>query len=119
MKLLYGILLVGLMSCRFSSSKPDLTMSNDELVDAMIDIYTARASADLSPLEMRDSMMTGYFATIAKNQGKPIEEIIKNFEELMKAPDTLVLIQNRAMDSLRQWQTEKLIGKIDTTIVKK
>ncbi len=99
-----------IVSCQISTSKPKLTMTNDQLVEAMIELYTAKAAANLSNVEYRDSLMDLYYVQIAKKMGKPVQEIESNFNELLKVPDSLVMIQNRAMDTIREWQNLRLSG---------
>jgi hypothetical protein len=115
----YAVLIALLMTQCRSDNKGKLTMTNDELVKVMIELYTAKGILSLSPSKNKDSVTQACYSRISKNLGKPMSEIESNINALIAQPDTLVALQGRALDSMRQWQTQKLNIVRDTTVVTK
>jgi hypothetical protein len=96
----------------FSSCKKEkkLVLTNDELVHAMVEIYTVNAALNINDVTLRDSTSQLYFKKVAEITGKPIETIRSDFELLIQMPDSLLQIQSRALDTLRM-----LAEKMNTT----
>jgi hypothetical protein len=80
---------------------PVLTLSNDQIVKAMVEIYSVKAAVDVNQLDLRDSVHQVYFKQAATIIGQPMEVIQADFEKLLLMPDSLIFLQNRALDTLR------------------
>lgn len=89
-------------SCGYSKKKePKLALSTDELVHAMVEMYTINAAININDISFRDSTASVYYKKVSENMGISTEIIRSDFEKLMKMPDSLILIQGRALDTLR------------------
>lgn len=101
-KLLLVMLFVSNFSCNNKSTVvPELTLTNDQIVQVLVDIYCAKAAVELNDLNVRDSVHRLYFKQVSESIGQPMEVIETDFEKLRLMPDTLILLQNRALDTLR------------------
>jgi len=96
-----------LPSCIEKNKVTQLSLSNDELVHAMVEMYTLQASLNLNDIDYRDSMANIYYSKVAENTGRSAEFIRNEFEKLVLMPDTLVMIQSRALDTLRYLQDNR------------
>ncbi|KXK38854.1 MAG: hypothetical protein J5I52_07395 [Saprospiraceae bacterium] len=95
--------IVGLLSCDYKS-KPDndLDMTNDEIVHALVELYTVNAANGINDPAVRDSMRMVYLKQVELVTGKPIDVIMSDLHKLNKMPDTLLKLQRRALDTIIQ-----------------
>ena len=115
-KKIAGILLVFSLfsSCTSDKKKyPVLSMSADEIVHAMVEMYTINAAVNINDVVFRDSTSAMYYEQLSKISGISVSVIREDFEKLLQMPDSLLVLQNRALDTLRAIQ-DKTINK--TTI---
>ncbi|MEY3422462.1 MAG: hypothetical protein RIR48_2779 [Bacteroidota bacterium] len=94
------VIFLMLSSCR-SKNRNDLVLTNDQLVHAMVEMYTINAALEINDATFRDSMSIVYFNKISEITGHSPEVIRKDFDKLVQMPDSLLMIQGRAMDTLR------------------
>jgi hypothetical protein len=87
---------------------PDINMSADEIVQAMINAYTVTAAIQLNDASLRDSVSDVYFNQMATFTGRSTEFLRTEFEKLLLMPDSMIVLQNRALDSLRLMQEKSL-----------
>jgi len=102
-----GILLFVLLicSCKTGGKQyPKLSMSADEIVHSMVEIYTINAAMNINDLSFRDSATGVYYNQLSKISGKSIAAIREDFEKLLLMPDSMLVLQNRALDTLRAMQ---------------
>ncbi len=93
-----------LSSCQTNTKNQKLIMTDDEIVNAMVQMYTANAAWNLNDISYQDSTREKYYTDISKLLGRPISEIKTDFETLLLMPDSLLVLQSRALDTLRQMQ---------------
>ena len=100
----------------FSPKKVDskLIMTDDEIVHAMVQMYTANAAWNLNDISYQDSTQEKYYQDVAKIVGRPIADIKTDVETLLQLPDSLLVLQSRALDTLRKMQENSF--KIQTTV---
>ncbi|MBK9733509.1 MAG: hypothetical protein IPO92_00510 [Saprospiraceae bacterium] len=96
------------VSCGKKNKSSLLNMTNDELVKAMVDMYCVNAALNISDTQSRDSIKQIYYAQLNQITGKSIEDIRTDFDKLLLMPDTLVMLQNRALDTLRLMQDRSM-----------
>ena len=94
------VILSLILSCDYKK-KNDLVLTNDQLVHAMVEMYTVNAALEINDASFRDSMSIIYFKKISEITGHSSEVIRKDFDKLVQMPDSLLMIQGRAMDTLR------------------
>ncbi|MCE2789151.1 MAG: hypothetical protein LW630_04480 [Saprospiraceae bacterium] len=102
MNKLFPFLCIGLfMAC--SSEKPPLKLrlTHDQIVHAIVDMYSMNAALNLNDIVYRDSISNEYYSQFEKINGVPSEVIRSDLELLLQYPDTLVKLENRALDTLR------------------
>jgi hypothetical protein len=87
-------------------------MTADEIVDALINMYSANASININDVGYRDSTSNVYFEQISKISGKSVDVIKSDFEKLQLMPDSLLVLQNRALDSLRVFQERQVFRQL-------
>lgn len=97
----------------FSCSKkqkdlPELSMTPDEIVNILVDLYTINAAVNLNDVVYRDSTSEKYYNQLAEISGKPVQSIKSDFEKLLLMPDSLMVLQNRALDTLRTLQDKAM-----------
>lgn len=113
-----ALILITFLSIAFSCSpkKVDskLIMTDDEIVHAMVQMYTANAAWNLNDISYQDSTKEKYYEDVAKIVGRPISDIKTDFETLLQLPDSLLVLQSRALDTLRKMQENSF--KIQTTV---
>lgn len=95
-----------------------LTMTNDELVEALINLSTVNGANNLNDPASKDSLSKIYLKKIESLGGQNMKEIRRNLDILTKHPDTLLMIQNRALDTLRAMQ-ERQMRAVKTNIENK
>ncbi len=83
---------------------PGLEMNSDDLVQVMIQLYMVSAALNINDIKYRDSTALIYYGQVAKITGRSMETIKSDFEKLQLMPDSLILYQGRALDSLRLMQ---------------
>ncbi|MBK8627401.1 MAG: hypothetical protein IPN86_18090 [Saprospiraceae bacterium] len=99
----------GLFSCsKQQKANPTLQMTSDEIVEALVQMYTVNAAININDIKYRDSTSNQYFKQIATMSGKSIDVIKSDFEKLQSMQDTLLVLQNRALDTLRVLQEKQL-----------
>ncbi|MBK8518903.1 MAG: hypothetical protein IPL55_22255 [Saprospiraceae bacterium] len=96
------LIVIIFISCQSDSKNANtLTLTNDELVQAMVEMYAVNAALNTNDASFRDSTSQIYYNKVADITGKPYSVIKSDFEKLLLMPDTLLLIQSRALDTLR------------------
>jgi len=111
------VMLVGL--CFFSCAKknndvPKLEMTSDEIVHAIVQMYSVNAAVNISDFSFRDSISGVYLQQISKLTGHSIETIKLDFAKLQQMPDSLLVFQDRALDTIRVIQ-ERLLTRGSTS----
>jgi len=89
------------LSC--GSEKPPLRLrlTDDQIVRAIVDMYSVNATLNLNDIVYRDSLAKEYYAQFEKINGVPAEIVRGDLELLLQYPDSLVKLENRALDTLR------------------
>lgn len=99
----FSILL--LISCWENKNNMDKRiLSTSDQVKLLVDLYLIDATIDLSQVVHRDSIKATYLEYLNTTKGYSSELITYNLEYLKNNPDTLVHIQNIALDTLREIQ---------------
>jgi len=107
--LIFMVCIGAFFSCSKSQkSYPKLEMTADEIVNAIVQMYTVSAAINVNDEKYRDSTSAVYYQQVAKLTGKSIEVIKSDFEKLELMQDSLLILQNRAMDTLRMMQERNL-----------
>ncbi len=91
-------------SCQSKIQQQKLIMTDDEIVRAMVQMYTANAAWNLNDISYQDSTREKYYGDVAKLLRRPVTEIKTDFETLLLMPDSLLVLQGRALDTLRRMQ---------------
>jgi len=108
-EIVFACILFCLTGCVNTQKKfPEMEMSADEIVQAMINAYTVNAAIQLNDISVRDSVSDVYFSQMAKYTGRTPAFLRAEFEKLLLMPDSMILLQNRALDSLRLMQEKSL-----------
>lgn len=113
------VLLFSLMACFNKEKKyPKLEMTADEIVYALVQMYTVNAAINLNDAELKDSTSSVYYNQVAKLTGKPVEVIKSDFEKLQTMQDSLIILQTRALDTIRTIREKQMTksGVINTNI---
>jgi hypothetical protein len=92
------------MSCKPKEQTHKLYLSPDQIVQSLVDVYTANAATNMNDISFQDSTRIVYYSQIAQMSGLKVEDIQADFELLLTMPDTLIVYQNRAIDTLRMLQ---------------
>lgn len=104
----YAIIFISLIfltiACKSKKSNTTLIMSADEIVYSMVQMYTANAAWNLNDISYQDSTREKYYADVAKITGRPVADIKSDFETLLLMPDSLLVLQGMALDTLRKMQ---------------
>lgn len=87
-----------------SKNDPKLELTNEEIVHAMVEMYSINAAIQINDETFKDSTNQVYIAQLEKITGKKIATIRSDFEKLSQMPDSLLVLQNIAMDTLRMLQ---------------
>lgn len=95
-----GLSIFLFVSCGYKKNN-ELVLTNDELVHAMVQLYSINAALELNDASLRDTMSGVYFKKVSELTGHPTEIIKNDFDKLIQMPDTLLMIQGRALDTLR------------------
>jgi hypothetical protein len=103
-----------ILSCSPKKVDGKLSMTDDEIVHAMVQMYTANAAWNLNDISYQDSTKDKYYEDVAKIVGRPISDIKTDFETLLQMPDSLLVLQGRALDTLRKMQENSF--KIQSTV---
>jgi len=94
-----------IFACKTGEKKyPALTMSQDEIVQAMVEMYTINAAININDVSLRDSTSAVYYDQLSAITGKSVNTIREDFEKLLLMPDSMLVLQNRALDTLRAMQ---------------
>lgn len=110
MKLCCFVFIFFLLSCaNISTQSADLQLSDDELVSALVHLYTAQSAININDVNFRDSTSKVYFQQVEKMIGKPMSVIQADFEKLKEMPDSLLVLQGRALDTLRVLQENQIL----------
>lgn len=105
------IFLLFLFSCGEKQKKSaKLSMSSDEMVDLLIDMYCINAAININDFTYRDSTTQVYYAQLSEISGKSMDDIKSEFEKLLLMEDSLAVFQNRALDTLRSWQEKSFVN---------
>ncbi|MFZ1750477.1 MAG: hypothetical protein WAU01_09805 [Saprospiraceae bacterium] len=99
---LYVVILMGCFD--LSKNDPKLELTNEEIVHAMVEMYSINAAIQINDETFKDSTNQVYIAQLEKITGKKIATIRSDFEKLSQMPDSLLVLQNIAMDTLRMLQ---------------
>lgn len=108
-EIVFACILFCLTGCVNKQKKfPEMEMSADEIVQAMINAYTVNAAIQLNDISVRDSVSDVYFNQMSKYTGRTPAFLRSEFEKLLLMPDSMIILQNRALDSLRLMQEKSL-----------
>lgn len=99
---IFGFAFLLILGCgKPTKSYPKLEMSTDEIVDALVQIYTINAANELNNTGIRDSMSLVYIEQVSEVTGKPLSVIRSDIEKLKLMPDSLFILQSIALDTMR------------------
>lgn len=99
------VFLLLVCGCRHEKKTvPQTTLTHDEIVKAIVELYTVNAALDINDAAFRDSTASVYFTQVSKILGRPAEVIREDFRILSAYPDTLMALQSKALDTLRELQ---------------
>lgn len=90
--------------CNTAEDKQELTMTSSEIVNAMVQIAIVKGVLEVSAAPLHDSLFQHYKTEVELLTKKDYSEVIKNLTLLEKYPDSLVVYQTRALDTLRNLQ---------------
>jgi hypothetical protein len=93
-----------------------LEMTKEELVSALIQLYTVNAAININDVDLRDSTSQVYFKQMESIVGKPMDVIRSDIEKLRTMPDSLLVIQGIALDTLRAIQERQLLKTTNISI---
>jgi signal recognition particle receptor subunit beta len=93
-----------------------LEMTKEELVSALIQLYTVNAAININDVDLRDSTSQVYFKQMESIMGKPMDVIRSDIEKLRKMPDSLLVIQGIALDTLRAIQERQILKPANISI---
>lgn len=110
MKIVNFVFLILCIGCAQSSTQnPKLQMTNDEIVNALIHLYSANAAVNINDINFKDSTSKVYFKQIETLVGKPMDVIQSDLEKLKEMPDSLLGLQARALDTLKAIQGRQIL----------
>jgi len=89
------------------TEKPKLTLSEEKIVNLLVDLYIIKSTIATNHPDYQDSTRLIYFEQLSNIHGISISEIKLNLEELTKDPDSLMILQNRALDTFRIYQEQQ------------
>ncbi len=90
------------MSCSNSNGKySKLEMTNEEIVNVFVQIYSVNAANQLNDPAVRDSMANVYMEQVSRITGKSVMTIKSDLDKLKQMPDSLYVLQSAALDTLR------------------
>jgi hypothetical protein len=108
-EIIITVFLFTLAGCMGSQKNyPEMKMSADEIVQAMINAYSVNAAIQLNDATVADSVSGIYFSQLSAFTGRSPEFLRAEFEKLLLMPDSMLVLQNRALDSLRLMQEKSL-----------
>lgn len=94
--------LLMILGCgKSNKSYPKLEMSTEQIVDALVQIYTINAANELNNTGVRDSMSLVYIEQVSEVTGLPISVIRSDIDKLKMMPDSLFILQSIALDTMR------------------
>jgi len=117
MKKYIYLLILGLWCCSCANKNrelPELEMTSEEIVHTMVQMYSINAAVNISDFSFRDSLSGIYLQQISKLTGHSIETIKLDFAKLQQMPDSLLVFQDRALDTIRVIQ-ERLLTRGSTS----
>lgn len=117
MKKYIYLLILGLWCCSCANKNrelPKLEMTSEEIVHTMVQMYSINAAVNISDFSFRDSLSGIYLQQISKLTGHSIETIKTDFAKLQQMPDSLLVFQDRALDTIRVIQ-ERFLTKGGTS----
>jgi hypothetical protein len=100
------------LGCSSEVKNPSLTMDSADIVHAMVQIATINGVLEVSDASLQDSLFQHYKTEMEHLTQKEYEEVMYNLRVLETMPDTLILLQTQALDTLRKLQN-KLVYKRD------
>lgn len=110
MKSIYFLLIFLIVGCSQNSTHhPKLQMTRKELVSALVQLYTVNAAININDVNLRDSTSKVYFKQIETIVGKPMHVIQSDLEKLKEMPDSLLVFQGIALDTLRAIQERQIL----------
>lgn len=95
-----------LFGCRSEVKNPSLTMDSADIVHAMVQIATINGVLEVSDASLRDSLFRHYKTEIEHLTRHKYEDIVYNLNVLETMPDSLILFQSQALDTLRKLQNK-------------
>ncbi len=100
--LMFVILSLILISCGKPKKKyPKLEMTRDQIVNILVQIYSANAANEFNDAAVRDSMANVYMSQVSEVSGIPMAVIRSDMDKLKQMPDSLFILQSAALDTLR------------------
>lgn len=110
MKNFYFVIIFFIFGCAQNSARiPELQMTSEELVSALVQLYSANAAININDINLRDSTSKVYYKQIETIVGKPMDVIQSDLEKLKEMPDSLLVLQSMALDTLRAIQEKQLL----------
>jgi hypothetical protein len=95
-------IIIFLVSCKSKPPQYDIKMSHAEIVKILVEMYSMNAAVAINDVTYRDSTHRIYFDQFGKFSGKNQDEAKRVFDQLLQHPDTLIMLQNIALDTLRK-----------------
>ncbi|MEZ4910216.1 MAG: hypothetical protein R2774_05090 [Saprospiraceae bacterium] len=98
-------LLVFAASCQVKKHET-VHFDRDKIVHFLVDFYTIQSASALSDKSKQDSLYREYAEKYAIQHNISLNEIQKELKNLEFYPDSLIVFQNMALDTLRMIQEE-------------
>ena len=92
---------LGLTSCKSDDRSLDQYLSDEDIIELLVDLSIARAAVSQLPAEIGDSIRIEYYEQISAIRNMPIEKIDQTLEQLSKDPARFQALLNSSADSIR------------------
>ena len=99
-------LMLSFLSC-YAPAEPVRSIPEDTLVSIIIDLYSVKAAINMNHPTLQDSTSKVYFDQLSSIYGYSPDEIKYNLEMLSANIDSMMILQNRALDSLRLYNEKR------------
>jgi hypothetical protein len=93
------------------------SIPEDTLVSIIIDLYSVKAAINMNHPSLQDSTSKAYFDQLSGIYGYTPDEIKYNLETLSSDIDSMMILQNRALDSLRLYNEKRYQSQYSSGII--
>jgi hypothetical protein len=113
-----GVFCLILISLRCSAPSESVrSIPEDTLVSIMIDLYSLKAAINMNHPSLQDSTSKVYYEQMQSIYGYTPDEIKHNLELLSTDIDSMMILQNRALDSLRLYNEKRYQSQYSSGII--